>query len=123
MCARPGDVPRPDSEYFDPEIKCCTYLPPLPNFLVGRIPADDREDMAHGCSSVDARLIAGVEVTPLGFGVPAPYTLLYGNARDAFGRARGLRCPHYVSEGGKCGIWRHREAICATWFCKRERGA
>lgn len=123
MCARPGDVPRPNSQYFDPEIKCCTYLPPLPNFLVGRVLADGRDDIAHGRSSVDARLTAGVEVTPLGLGIPAPYSLLYDNARDAFGRARGLRCPHYVTEGGKCGIWRHREAICATWFCKRERGA
>jgi hypothetical protein len=26
---------------FHPETKCCTYIPALPNFLVGRIVEDD----------------------------------------------------------------------------------
>jgi hypothetical protein len=30
---------------------------------------------------------------------------------------------HYVDEGGRCGIWRDRQSVCATWFCKHERGA
>src|SRR5439155_21658542 len=35
-----------------------------------------------------------------------------------------MRCPHYLEEGGgRCGIWRHRNGVCATWFCKHERGA
>jgi hypothetical protein len=41
----------------------------------------------------------------------------------AFGNNRTLRCPHYLeSDGGRCGIWRYRNGICATWFCKHERG-
>jgi hypothetical protein len=35
-----------------------------------------------------------------------------------------MRCPHYVDQdGGLCGIWRHRESVCTTWFCKYDRGA
>jgi hypothetical protein len=34
-----------------------------------------------------------------------------------------MRCPHYIEEGGRCGVWRARESTCATWFCKYERGA
>ena len=42
---------------------------------------------------------------------------------DTFGRSRALLCPHYQEEAGSCGVWRHREATCSTWFCKHERGA
>lgn len=32
--------------------------------------------------------------------------------------------PHYLDEaGGRCGIWKHRKGVCATWFCKHSRGA
>lgn len=35
-----------------------------------------------------------------------------------------LRCPHYVQQGGgRCGIWKHRNSVCSTWFCKHVRGA
>jgi hypothetical protein len=44
--------------------------------------------------------------------------------RDGFGRNTMIRCPHYVeSDGGSCTIWRHRNSVCATFFCKHVRGA
>ena len=54
MCVTPqGAVP--NSIYtFDPDLKCCVYLPILPNFLVGRILADPRN--AAGVDSVRRRL-------------------------------------------------------------------
>ncbi len=45
-------------------------------------------------------------------------------AQKAFGLSKGLRCPHYLEEeGGRCGIWKHRASVCATWHCKYVRGA
>jgi hypothetical protein len=122
MCAHDGQSST-DGSFFNRAIKCCTYLPAIPNFLVGRILTDEGDELAHGRATIDQRIAAGIAVTPFGLGIPAPYQLLYRNAEDSFGRAEGLRCPHYVAEGGRCGIWRHREATCATWFCKHERGA
>jgi Fe-S-cluster containining protein len=122
MCAHDGQSST-DGSFFNRAIKCCTYLPAIPNFLVGRILTDEGDELAHGRATIDQRIAAGIAVTPFGLGIPAPYQLLYRNAEDFFGRAEGLRCPHYVAEGGRCGIWRHREATCATWFCKHERGA
>jgi Fe-S-cluster containining protein len=29
-----------------------------------------------------------------------------------------LRCPYYEVEGGLCTIWRYRESVCSTFFCK-----
>ncbi|HEX6730358.1 MAG TPA: hypothetical protein VF074_10125, partial [Pyrinomonadaceae bacterium] len=32
--------------------------------------------------------------------------------------------PHYLNEqGGLCGIWKYRNSICSTWFCKYVRGS
>ncbi len=128
MCPGPGE--RPDARgadaavYFDPLVKCCTFVPVLPNFLAGRILLDPDPALARGRASVEARIAAGVAVTPLGVGRTPTYVLLYRNGSLAFGRSRTLRCPHFVEDGGgRCGIWRHRESTCATFFCKHVRGA
>jgi hypothetical protein len=107
---------------FDPTIKCCTYLPELHNFLVGRVLADDSPESAAGRATVEARIRSRVALTPLGLGKPRSYQVLYRNqGRGDFGRTQSFRCPHYL-EGGLCGVWRHRESTCATWFCKHQRG-
>ena len=117
-------VSTPPSDYFHPQTKCCTYLPRLPNFSVGRILADETPEMARGRASVEARIRTGVAVTPLGLTADARFNLLYRAGRQAtFGKSLSLRCPHYLEEGGLCGIWRYREATCLTWFCKQVRGA
>jgi len=41
---------------------------------------------------------------------------------NSFGRNQTLVCPHYIADGGRCGVWRHRDSTCATWFCKHVRG-
>ena len=110
---------------FAAETKCCTYIPALPNFLVGRILDDHDPAFADGRATVEQRIDARVGVTPLGLARPPVHLLLYGHgAQHAFGRAKTLRCPHYRADaGGACGVWRHRNAVCATWFCKHVRGA
>lgn len=117
--------PAAAAPFFNPDTKCCTYLPVLPNFLVGRMLADDSPEFARGRATFEERLAAGTAVTPLGVGRSATYDLLYATSgKSFFGRDRSKRCPHYLDEnGGQCGIWRHRAAVCATWFCKYVRGA
>jgi hypothetical protein len=110
---------------FHSETKCCTYIPALPNFLVGRIVEDNDPALAPGRASVEARIDARLGVTPMGIDRPVVHALLYQiGVGAAFGRSRTLRCPHYREDaGGACGIWRHRNGVCSTWFCKYSRGA
>lgn len=121
MC--PGRGAEPE-EAFAPETKCCTFVPTLPNFLVGRALADP--ELGEGRRSLEARIAAREEVSPLGLGITGDEQERYRTLKAAgmFGKpGAGLRCPHYVDrEGGLCGLWRHRPAVCATWFCRHERG-
>lgn len=110
--------------FFRPEVKCCTYLPDLPNFLVGRILLDESPGTEFGRASIAARIDAGLAVSPLGLTATELHKVLYrSGANKGFGRAQALRCPHYIEAGGLCGVWRHRNHVCATWFCKHVRGA
>jgi hypothetical protein len=123
MCDRPGK-PSSNLPFYDPRTKCCTYSPLLDNFLVGHILREDDPQMAEGVRRVRARLAAGAAVTPLGIGPAPAQRLLYREgATDVFGKTLALRCPYYLEELGACGVWRHRNAICSTAFCKHNRGA
>ncbi len=124
MCSSDSN-PQDLQLFYNPDTKCCTYIPLLPNFLVGRMLSDDDPGMARGRQSVEDRIRARRAVTPLGLEMPPPYHLIYGHAAEkTFGRSESLLCPHYLPEnGGSCGVWKHRASVCATWHCKFVRGA
>src|SRR5258706_6959334 len=60
-----GQTPEASGVFFNPETKCCSYVPQLPNYLVGRILNDNDPAFARGRASVETRLNAGVAVSPL----------------------------------------------------------
>lgn len=121
MCA--AGCQTSDAGPFRPDTKCCTFHPRLPNYLVGALLADGDESMAEGRARVRARIASRVAVTPQWLRPPARYDLLYQSARNAFGRSQALRCPFYESAAGACTIWRYREGVCSTYFCKHVAGA
>lgn len=110
--------------FFNPATKCCSYIPKLPNYLVGSILTDYDPAAAKGRATVEARLRAGITVTPLGLDAPPAFQLLYGSSAETlFGQSTTVLCPHYLAdEGGRCGVWKHRTSVCATWHCKYVRG-
>ena len=110
-----------DAVFFHPVTKCCTFQPNLTNYRAGLILSDDDSELAVGRRTVEHRLRTRIGVTPWGMEANESFKLLYKNARAAFGRASALGCQHQIA--GRCGIWHHRPATCATWFCKYARGA
>jgi hypothetical protein len=109
---------------FDPHVKCCTYLPVLPNYLVGQILGDSSDQGRMGRESVRRRLASGSAASVLGLAPSREYATVYSHAGSLFGKSEALRCPHFIdADGGSCGIWRHRNAVCATYYCKLVRGA
>ena len=108
--------PPPEGASWAPDVRCCSYLPHLPNFLLGGALADD--EAVVGRASVEARIAAGDAISPLGTAWTEAFDVAWKEHATRFGRDRALRCPDYVDEGGLCGIWKYRNAVCATYFCR-----
>lgn len=114
----------PEGYRFRSDAKCCTYVPALPNFLLGAALRELPPGAAR--AGLERRLADPAACTPHGLDVGEDDRARYQAivAAETFGRDPDLRCPHYLDEaGGLCGIWRHRNGVCATWFCKHDRGA
>ena len=110
--------------FFQPDVKCCSYHPTLPNFLVGAALSDASPELREGRERLRAKIAARTGVTPGWIAAPRKYLVVYEAARDAsFGRSSRLLCPYYVKGAGSCSIWPYRESICATFFCKHVSGA
>jgi len=121
MC--PPPVPDfPPEAYFNPSTKCCTFHPALPNYSVGGLLSDDTDAGAEGRRRLRAKIAARVGITPAGVLPPARVLLLQRHGKAGFGRAERLVCPYLDRERGACTVWAHREAECATWFCKHNNG-
>jgi Fe-S-cluster containining protein len=118
MAPREDDAPR--VLRYHPHLKCCTYYPELPNFVAGHILLDPE---APGRGHLEARLRGAPRVTPMYVARPPLFDTVYRQAaRTTFGTIEKLRCP-YLTADARCGIWRHREGVCATYFCAHNRGA
>ena len=132
MVAAPGR--EPPTVPFRAETKCCTYQPDLANFQVGGILVGATAERAAGAAPtlawandvLDMRIARRTGITPAGISADALGGLIYerivGPSMPAFGRTKEARCPYYLVQGGRCGVWQHRNAICSTWFCRFERG-
>jgi hypothetical protein len=121
MCPPEEPLFAPD-EYFNPKTKCCTYHPTLPNFSVGGLLSDQSPENAQGRRRIQSAIARRIGVTPLGIAAPIKHRVLYRNGKLGFGRANALCCPYLDLEGGRCSVWRYREAVCTTWFCKHNNG-
>jgi hypothetical protein len=121
MCA-PADPTFPPHEYFNPDTKCCTYHPVLPNYAVGGLLHDRSAAGAEGRRRIQTAIARRVGVTPLALLPPAKQDFLQRHGKAGFGRSNALRCPYLDAEHQRCSIWSHREAVCTTWFCKHNHG-
>lgn len=123
MCDKgvPSPVPM---EFFDPTTKCCTFWPILPNFLVGAILADESPELAEGKRRVQKLMEGRIGVRPMWLDRPRKLSVLMANYGDAFGRAKSLRCPYFNLETPEaaCTIWKHRETVCHTYYCRYSGG-
>jgi Fe-S-cluster containining protein len=124
MCPPEGGQALADVVYFRPDLKCCSYHPHLPNFLVGGILRDNSPEMAEGKRRIQEKIETRIGITPQWISAPRKRSILFKAARNnSFGRSLVLRCPYYQENGGLCTIWKHRESVCSTFFCKHSAGS
>lgn len=124
MCARPDQPRIPGQEYFQPDIKCCAFHPKLPNYLVGGLLLDTNPAMDAGRAVVRDKISKRIGVTPNSLMAPKKYAVLYKYVGErGFGKNYSMLCPYYLRDTGMCSIWKFREAVCSTYFCKSVAGS
>lgn len=110
--------------FFNSSTKCCTYFPALPNYILGGILKDSAPGGAEGRLRIQQILAAKRGVFPTGLASPRIPTrsVSIETVLKTFGVDSNLRCPLYLEESGMCSIWKYREAVCSTWYCKHNDG-
>src|SRR5262249_20196457 len=83
MLPPPGSGEQGDA-FFNPNTKCCTYVPVLHNYLVGRILSDADPGLKTGRKRVALRLRGRVGVTPLGIRPGVFFQRFYEAGSDVF---------------------------------------
>lgn len=126
MCADTSVDLTQDMGYYDRSLKCCTYFPDLPNFLVGRALAGENPGAAALGAFVEGRDEGGV-ATLLSVAPNAKFATIYDHhSKAGFGRDPELLCPYAIEKeaaaGSRCGIWQQRNGVCSTYFCKHVKG-
>ncbi len=106
-------------DWYKPELRCCTYEPFIPNFLVGFA-------LMRGDSSLKDYIrqqIKSAWALPIGI-VPHPEYQIRFNTRDEndFGHREDLLCQHLDRSDLSCRVWQIRGSVCSTFFCKSSYG-
>ncbi len=128
MCARTREEHQTMLGAYNPDTKCCTYFPNVPNYLVGRAIDVDTPGARVMLGFVESGTTSEANVTMCGVAATGKRSALYDLAGQGggFGRDPDLLCPYAIArdtqEGPLCGIWAHRNSVCSTYFCKHVNG-
>jgi hypothetical protein len=112
-----AEMDREISRPFSPESKCCTFIPRIPNYFAGAVFTDP--ETKAGRDLLRNRIKGRRGIFPHGIYPDKKYRLLYEFGRkNGFGKSTLLKCPYFLPGEFNCSLWKYRESICATWFCK-----
>lgn len=107
--------------HYRADLKCCTFHPFLPNYMVGALFLENSATEAHRIfrDKIERREYA----LPLGLVAPVSYQVEFNHRHDGdFGQREDWLCPYYNKENQNCNVWRHRGVVCTTFFCKSSYG-
>lgn len=108
-------------KFYRPDLKCCTFQPFIPNFLVGGVFNDPSSSKAQETLryQIENRLYS----LPVGMTASVRYQLEFKKNKDeGFGQNENWLCSYYNKENGLCNMWRNRGVVCTTFYCKSSYG-
>ncbi|MFN8791242.1 MAG: hypothetical protein ACK5Y2_07290 [Bdellovibrionales bacterium] len=112
------EVPR-----YAKDLKCCTFHPFLPNYLVGQILLDQKTQSNFVSEVLQHKISKHEYVLPLGVMAPVRYQVEFNqNRASGFGKREDWLCPYYDRARERCGIWRSRGSVCTTFYCQSSKG-
>jgi Fe-S-cluster containining protein len=110
--------------FYENHLKCCTFHPFLPNYVVGAILSEESLAAPSALSNIRNKIQRREYSLPLGIVAPPSYQVAFNSKKDnEFGRREEWLCPYFNLEKQNCGIWRHRGAVCTTFYCQSSFGS
>jgi hypothetical protein len=104
------------------DLKCCTFEPFIPNYLVGaalQSASTSKEALSVIKKKIERRSLA----LPIGLAAPLRFQIEFNHRTDGeFGNREDWLCPYYSRATQNCGIWKHRGAVCTSYYCKSDAG-
>ena len=108
---------------YKANLKCCTFFPFVPNFLIGAILKSDLPGRARIEAELHQLQVNESIYTPLGLMPSITYQRrFFAKQPDGYGNDESLLCPHYLKASGGCGIWSERPSPCRSFFCESSYG-
>lgn len=108
---------------YEEKLKCCTFHPFLPNYLVGQILLDQKKNPSFVSEVMKHKISTREYVLPLGMVAPVSYQVDFNkNKAEEFGKRSDWLCPYYDKIQDRCGIWRNRGSVCTSFYCKSSKG-
>lgn len=107
--------------HYYPDLKCCTFHPFLPNYLVGAILSD--ESLKLGAEVLRDKIKRREYALPIGMVAPIRYQMDFKERKEnEFGQREDWLCPYFNRESKNCNVWRYRGVVCTTFFCQSSFG-
>jgi Fe-S-cluster containining protein len=98
---------------FEPELKCCTYHPFLPNFTLGALAVEVNEGRLS--SETFDHYLKASRLTVLG-----AFSGRSATSVCETGKNRSEKCPFL--KGGQCSVHGFRPSTCSTYVCRSNAG-
>ncbi|MFZ4404821.1 MAG: hypothetical protein ACOYOK_12025 [Pseudobdellovibrionaceae bacterium] len=112
-----------NKRHYLPDLKCCTFQPFIPNYVVGALLQDP--SITDTAKQVFRDKIQRREYAlPVGMVAPVRYQLEFMSRKKTdFGQSESLLCSYYDTGSNNCSIWAYRGVVCTTFFCKSSYGS
>lgn len=121
-CAMTADKQGKKTPVYQADLKCCTYEPFMPNYLLGAI-LKQNDSSSPGAKMIREKIKNRNYSLPIGMTASLAYQVNFNHREpEDFGQKRDWLCSYYNKETNNCGIWRNRGAVCTTFFCKSSYG-
>lgn len=109
-------------ETYRKDLKCCTFEPYLPNYLVGALFHHEKSNQL-ACNILRKKIEKRNYALPVGMLASVRYQVVFNQRKpEDFGNREDWLCPYYNKENNNCNVWRNRGAVCTTFFCKSSHG-
>lgn len=107
---------------YQANLKCCTFHPFQPNYLVGGLLATG-QILPGAMRSLDLKIKNRIYALPIGVLPPVPHQVEFNHRKKTeFGNREDWLCPYYEKAENLCGIWKFRGAVCSSFFCQSSSG-